>query len=202
MPAGDRRHRKEAGRSDPADPVRRLQRDGRRVRARLVAFHVRARMNPMTSKKTTAAAEPVTRALSFSSRTAERERAVFCPAVLPRTFPAIRTASCARNIVSYDLHGQKKRFKRPADVCSGNFSGLAGNGKEFGLVSRRTAGVSRTQHFDGHTETDADEIAEPCAFRRSETEHTVSTQTRRRRMNTRNDRICLNPNEYYTKTTI
>lgn len=26
MPAGDRRHRKEAGRSDPADPVRRLQR--------------------------------------------------------------------------------------------------------------------------------------------------------------------------------
>ena len=37
-------------------------------------------MNPMTSKKTTAAAEPVTRALSFSSRTAERERAVFCPA--------------------------------------------------------------------------------------------------------------------------
>ena len=53
-----------------------------------------------------------------------------------------------------------------------------------------------------HTETDADEIAEPCAFRRSETEHTVSTQTRRRRMNTRNDRICLNPNEYYTKTTI
>ena len=82
-------------------------------------------MNPMTSKKTTAAAEPVTRALSFFSRTAERERAVFCPAVLPRTFPAIRTASCARNIVSYDLHGQKKRFKRPADVCSGNFSGLA-----------------------------------------------------------------------------
>lgn len=158
-------------------------------------------MNPMTSTKTTAAAELVTRALSFSSRTAERERVVSRSAVSPRTFPAIRTASCARNIVPYDLHGQKKRFKRPASAC-GNFSGLAGNGKGFGLVSRRTAGVSRTQRFDGHTETDADEIAEPCTSRRSETEHTVSAQTRRRRMNIRNDRICLNPNEYYTKTTI
>ena len=158
-------------------------------------------MNSMTSKKTTAAAESVTRALSFFSRTAERERVVSRSAVSPRTFPAIRIAPCARNTVPYNLHGQKKRFKRPASAC-GNFSGPAENGKEFGLVSRRTAGVSRTQRFDGHTETDADEIAEPCTFRRSETEHTVSTQTRRRRMNIRNDRICLNPNEYYTKTTI
>ena len=142
MPAGDRRHRKEAGRSDPADPVRRLQRDGRRVRARLVAFHVRARMNPMTSKKTTAAAEPVTRALSFSSRTAERERAVFCPAVLPKAVPATRIAPRTRDIAVFDRHGQKERRKRSASVCE-NPSGLAENGTGFGPAGRRKARFSR-----------------------------------------------------------
>ena len=157
MPAGDRRHRKEAGRSDPADPVRRLQRDGRRVRARLVAFHVRARMNPMTSKKTTAAAEPVTRALSFSSRTAERERAVFCPAVLPKAVPATRIAPRTRDIAVFDRHGQKERRKRSASVCE-NPSGLAENGTGFGPAGRRKARFSRTNRFYGYTETDTGEM--------------------------------------------
>lgn len=201
MPAGDRRHRKEAGRSDPADPVRRLQRDGRRIRARLAAFHVRARMNPMTSKKNDRSCRTRNPGALFffpNSRTGKSR-------LLSGRSPESRPGYADRT-----MHPRHRRF-RPARAERTTQTARVRLRKSLRACRKRN-GIRPRRPTKGSFFTDEPFLRiyrnrygrdnRPPPSANSKPNMPSLAQTRRRRMNTRNDRICLNPNEYYTKTTI